>query len=571
MKTKSIFLIGCGGIVLILLAAFVIGYFVGMKPNQVKVSSGSWLIVDPSGNVADYSEMRNQGYFSFFSPSALDICERIRAAATDPKIDGIIIRPGSASISYANLNEINLAIKDFKTSKKPVYAHGEILNQRDYLFCAMADKVYMDPAASGGLILEGVAANTLFYKEALQKLGIKMHVMQAGEFKGAGEPYSQTSLSKGTEDNLRKVLKGRYDLLKGHIAQLRKLAPAKVDSIYEARPDLVIGAKEAKEYGLIDGIATWDELMNQLGLSEERKWVSLEDYAASTAKPGLGGKIAVINLSGNIAAGSSAGYGAESSISASKVEDILRSVEDDGDVKAVVLRVNSPGGSALESELIYQKLKRLEIPVVVSMGGMAASGGYYISCAGDYIFADPYTITGSIGVIMALPEGVELGNKLGIDSQTLSYGKFASGISLFEKYDPELLNSLKRNSEDVYTEFKQRVAQSRKYTPAELDAVTEGRVFTAADAKALKLIDEVGGLEAAVRKAAALAKIERYTVRNYPYQITFFELLSKGDLFRAAAQSLKNANLSAADRLKGYLESTLAVKEWLYFCPVRVD
>lgn len=571
MKTKSIFLIGCGGIVLILLAAFVIGYFVGMKPNQVKVSSGSWLIVDPSGNVADYSEMRNQGYFSFFSPSALDICERIRAAATDPKIDGIIIRPGSASISYANLNEINLAIKDFKTSKKPVYAHGEILNQRDYLFCAMADKVYMDPAASGGLILEGVAANTLFYKEALQKLGIKMHVMQAGEFKGAGEPYSQTSLSKGTEDNLRKVLKGRYDLLKGHIAQLRKLAPAKVDSIYEARPDLVIGAKEAKEYGLIDGIATWDELMNQLGLSEERKWVSLEDYAASTAKPSLGGKIAVINLSGNIAAGSSAGYGAESSISASKVEDILRSVEDDGDVKAVVLRVNSPGGSALESELIYQKLKRLEIPVVVSMGGMAASGGYYISCAGDYIFADPYTITGSIGVIMALPEGVELGNKLGIDSQTLSYGKFASGISLFEKYDPELLNSLKRNSEDVYTEFKQRVAQARKYTPAELDAVTEGRVFTAADAKALKLIDEVGGLEAAVRKAAALAKIESYTVRNYPYQITFFELLSKGDLFRAAAQSLKNANLSAADRLKVYLESTLAVKEWLYFCPVRVD
>lgn len=278
----------------------------------------------------------------------------------------------------------------------------------------------------------------------------------------------------------------------------------------------------------------------------------------------------MINLSGNITAGSERSHGFEQTISAAKVEKILQQVKRDG-AKAVVLRINSPGGSALESELIYQKLQRLDIPVVVSMGVMAASGGYYISCGGDYIFADPYTITGSIGVIMAIPEAVELGNKLGIDSQTINYGKYSGGVSIFEKYDPEMLASLERNSQKVYTEFKQRVMTARKISSEQIDAVAEGRVFSAQDAKDIHLIDEVGGIQAAIDKAAKMAKLTKYGVKKYPAKIGFFDLLRQGNLFKMAASVVRSGDLSLQERLQQYLRQTIDTNQWLYFCPYKLD
>ncbi len=205
------------------------------------------------------------------------------------------------------------------------------------------------------------------------------------------------------------------------------------------------------------------------------------------------------------------------------------------------------------------------------MGGVAASGGYYISCAGDYIYADPHTITGSIGVIMTLPEAVELGDKLGIDSQTLSYGKYAGFGSIFEPYEAELLASLKRQSEGVYAEFRQRVMDSRKIGADEIDSVSEGRVFLAADALDLKLIDEIGGLNAAVAKAAALAKISKYSVTQYPQRISVFEMFRDRGLFRAVSGFLKTRNASLEERLNAYLRETLAPRQWLYFCPYQLD
>ena len=568
MKTRSIVLIGCGAVLLIFVLTFFLGFMIGLRPQANKVSKDSWLVLNPSGNVADYNELRNQGPFSFVGPSVDDICGRIRHASTDGKIKGIIIRPGFAQINFSNLNEINAALDDFKKSGKPVYAHAEMLDQKDYLLCAMADTVYMDPSASGGLILEGITANIMFYKEALQKIGVKMHVMQSGEFKGAGELYNRTSLSPGTEANMRRVFKNRYDLLKNHIGKLRGLDSLRVAEIFEQRPDMIINAASAQQYGLIDGVSSWDQLKQKLGIEDDDKLVSLEDYNDPKIVPG--GQIALINLSGNIAAGSEHSFGFEQTISAAKVEKILRQVKRDG-AKAVVLRINSPGGSALESELIYQKLQRLDIPVVVSMGVMAASGGYYISCGGDYIFADPYTITGSIGVIMAIPEAVELGNKLGIDSQTINYGKFSGGVSIFEKYDPEMLASLERNSKKVYTEFKQRVMTARKISSEQIDAVAEGRIFSAQDAKDIHLIDEVGGIQAAIDKAAKLAKLTKYGVKKYPARVGFFELLKQGNLFRMVASVVRSGDLSLQERLQQYLRQTIATNQWLYFCPYKMD
>ncbi len=208
-------------------------------------------------------------------------------------------------------------MQEFKKSGKPVIAHAEMLTQKDYLLCALADSIYMDPSASGGLMLEGVSSNILFYREALKKLGVKMHVMQSGDYKGAGEPYVQTSLSPGTEENLRRALKNRYDLLREDISKLRGLDSTLVLDVYENRPDLFISSKDAKTYGLIDATATWDEMLAHYQIKDKDR-VSFADYGSQAETVTSGDKIAVVNLSGNIAA--SAGYSAEGVISASKVD-----------------------------------------------------------------------------------------------------------------------------------------------------------------------------------------------------------------------------------------------------------
>lgn len=572
MKTSTGILLGCGLVLLILIGAFAAGYFIGrpfMSATATSaISGGTWLVLDPSGSVPDYTEVLGSEFWGFGPLSAEDISSRIRKAAKDGKVKGIIIKPAGVAINYPNLNEIGAALAEFKQSGKPVIAHAEMLGQSDYLLCALADKIYMDTSASGGLLLQGVSSNILFYSEALKKLGIKMHVMQSGDYKGAGEPYTQTSLSPGTEANLRRALESRYALLRGDISRTRGLDSTLVRDIYENREDLFIGGKEAKTYGLVDATLTWDEMLAQYKIGDDDR-VSFSDYASPADAAVSGNRIAVVNLSGNIA--STEGYSAEGMISAHKVDRILDDIEDDSSVKAVVLRVNSPGGSALESELIYQRVKALKIPVVISMGGIAASGGYYISCGGDYIYADPHTITGSIGVIMALPEAVELGNKLGIDSQTLSYGKYAGFGSVFEPYGEELLASLKRESVGVYTEFRQRVMESRKISPEAIDAVSEGRVFIAADALDNKLIDAIGGLGEAVKKAAALANVSDYKVSNYPQRISVWELFRDRGLFRSAASLLKYREASLEKRLLATLRDTLKPRQWLYFCPLELN
>ena len=470
--------------------------------------------------------------------------------------------------NYANLNEIDTALQDFKKTHKPVIAYGEVLAQRDYLLCAMADKIFLNPSASAGIVLEGVASNVLFYKDALKKLGIKMHIMQEGEFKGAAEPYTQNSLSPGTEENLRKVLKNRYDLIQQQISKIRSMKIDTVQDIYENRPDLTINAQEAIKYGLIDETATWEELQKKYDITDKYQ-ISISNYQSGSEASISGEKIAVVYLSGNITPSSN--YNNPNVISVNSIDRILDKLAIDKSVKAVVLRINSPGGSALESELIYQRIKAFEKPVVISMGGMAASGGYYISCAGDYIIADPQSITGSIGVVMALPEAEELGNKIGIESQTISYGKFAGAGNILEKTDPELLASLKRESASVYAEFKQRVIDSRKIGADKIDLVAEGRVFSASDAKANGLIDEVGNLQSAITKAAELAKITKYGVESYPQKVTLWDLFREGNWLQTSSAKALNKDSNAMEPIENYLEKTLPTNQWLYFCPYKLD
>jgi protease-4 len=408
----------------------------------------------------------------------------------------------------------------------------------------------------------------LFYKEMLDKLGIKMHILQSGEYKGAGEPFSQTELSKGTKENIDAALYDIYNHLLSLVAQNRKLETTQVKDIFEKRDDFFLSAEKAKELKLIDYAMSRDEMLKSLGL-EEDNFMKIANYSPTAKKKG--DKIAVVYLNGNIAPVSGSNFGSQGIISEAKVKKIIKQIHQHKDIKAVVLRINSPGGSALESELIYQQLLKLkrEYPLVVSMGGTAASGGYYISCAGDYLIADPGTLTGSIGVIGLIPEMAGLGKKIGVRSQTLKYGKFAGALSPLEHYDPALIESLKRSSTATYNEFKQRVMTARKISPENIEAVAEGRIFSAEDALANKLIDEIGTLDKAIAKAAGLAKVTPYSSVNFPKKESYWEALKESDLLNLK-ERLQNNN-DPATQLEKYLKQISATGEWLYLMPYTLE
>lgn len=575
MKKNTGYLILALFIFLVLaFGAFWLGYSSGksfMSPGKVSVAKNSWLLINPRGPIKEYNEVDMGSFWGGGQASVEDMTRRIRYAAKDKNIKGILLEPSFMAVSYSSVRELVLALQDFRSSGKPVYAFGSNWGQRDYFLSLAADSIYMDPSASAGLMLDGVSANITFYKELLDKIGVKMHVLQSGEFKGAGEPYSQTSLSPGTRANLERALRGRYDVLLDALAKSRKISPEEARLIFEERADFFISGTQAHEMKLVDGLCSKDELLDRLNI---RKANTIEIAKYSDKAPmKLGSqRIAIINLNGEISPANTV-YGSEGIISATKVQRIIEDIEEDSSVKAVVLRVNSPGGSALESELIHRKLSRLQarIPIVVSMNGVAASGGYYISCASNYIFADEMTITGSIGVIMMIPEASGLGRKIGLRSESFGFGKFAGSVDPLNPYDPEFIESLRRNSTGVYTEFKQRVMDARGISPEEIQAVAEGRVFSAADAKENKLIDEIGGLKEAIAKAAELAKLTDYQVQNYPGKKGFHEFLMELKDNPMFAASLLSKQELSPEALAQRLVDTLKARQWLYYLPYNME
>lgn len=572
IKSKPI-LIGCIILPLILIIGFFVGFIStfgsGGNISKTKIPSNAWLRVNPTAMISDYSEMQPIKWFGDSGNSAEDLARKIRAAASDTRIKGMLLEPGIIQTNYPALAEIGLAIAEFKKSGKPVAAYGDYYSQGDYLLASYANEIYMEPSASAGLILEGVSTNLMFYKELFDKLGIKMHILQSGEFKGAGEPYSQTSLSPGTRDNIDAVLKDRYSLLLRDIAARRKLSIEEITKVFETREDYFLHANTAKDLKLIDHPMGRDAMLAKLNLDDDN-FIDISDYASAEPKQAQD-KIAVVYLNGQISPQTGGEFSGNSMISAAKVKKIIEDIHKDKSIKAMVLRINSPGGSALESEKIYQQLLKLktDMPIVVSMGGVAASGGYYISCAADYIIADEATITGSIGVIMMVPETVGLGNKLGLRSQTLKHGKFAGAFNLFQTYDPAVLASLRRSSTATYDEFKARVISARKYQPGTIDSVAEGRVFSAVAAKKLRLIDEIGTLETAIAKAASLVNSKSYSAINFPTKTTFLEALKNSDIMKM--KQAMQMSTDPAVQLERALRQIPATGEWQYLLPYKLD
>lgn len=460
-----------------------------------------------------------------------DILESISRAKTDDNIKCIFIDNSDINANLATIAEIRGAVADFKQSGKPVYAYADNLSQGIYYLASVADKIELNP--TGEMLLKGLQAQVMFYKGALDKLGVEVQVFRHGKFKSAVEPYILSGMSAENRMQYQAMLDAMWRVYLQNIAESRGIDAAQLNRIADS--GLSHDPQAAKQFGLIDEVAYRDDVLNELAQLtgaeniDKLNLISIGKYAK--AKPFAlpsDNKIAVVYASGEINQQSS-GYG-EQEITEKPYVEALREVRADSSIKAVVLRVNSPGGSAQVSDNIWHEveLTKQVKPVVVSMGDYAASGGYYISCPASYIVANEYTLTGSIGVFgLTLNIQKLMGNKLGINTEVVKTNKMSDFGNAYRDVTPAEREILQSSVEKIYSTFVNRVSNGRNLLPESVDSIGQGRVWCGVDALRLHLIDAYGGLIDAISIAAEMSGTENYSLVDYPKQEEGFEAMMK--------------------------------------------
>ncbi|SEL58016.1 signal peptide peptidase SppA [Parapedobacter koreensis] len=458
-----------------------------------------------------------------------DILKRIKAAKDDDHIKGIYLDLSVISANFASLQEIRDALLDFKESGKFVVAYSELYTQRAYYLASTADRVYVNP--EGTLDFRGLASQTMFLKGTFDKLGIETQVVKVGTYKSAVEPYTLGKMSDANREQVASFIGSIYDHFISEIAASRKLNPDSLRAI--ADQYAVRNADDAVNHGLADGKKYKDEILSELkGLLEisqdkDISAITLTKYKPKTQLAGssMRDRIAVVYAVGEIVGGE----GGDEIIGSERISRELRRVRRDDKVKAVVFRVNSPGGSALASDVIWREVELLkqEKPIIVSMGDVAASGGYYIAAAADSIFAQPNTITGSIGVFGLIPNLQGLYNdKLGITYDGVKTSKYADMLTTFDRpLTADERNILQLEVERIYDTFLQRVADGRGLSKAQVDSIGQGRVWSGQQALAIGLVDRLGSIEDAIAAAASKAGLGDYRIVTYPAIKNPFESL----------------------------------------------
>ena len=512
-----------------------LGALIGSGEDEIKVKDNSVIQLDLSKINFDYSGKYDSD--SPFSSLFLDkdkvgfieVLNAIEAAKSDDKIKGITLVNNESNLGLAQSKELREKLEDFKKSKKFVMAYGTIFSQKEYYISSVADAIYLNP--SGEMDFKGLGTEMLFYKNFQDQTGLKMEIIRHGKFKSAVEPFLAQEISKENREQVTVLLQSVWDNIVTDIAKSRNVSVTQLNAI---ATDLLARTPEmALEQKLIDKVAYEDEFNDALksklkvAKDEEIESVSITDYVATTSlksedytKDDI---IAVIYAQGEI----NGGEGDVDYIGEGSINRSLKEAREDDDVKAVVLRVDSPGGSALVSDLIWREIeltKKVK-PVVVSMGNLAASGGYYIACNANTIFAEPTTITGSIGVFGMLPNVHGFATKYGVNAEQVQTHKNAVGYSIFEPISEEYKTIALEGVDRIYKTFVNRVAAGRKMTYKQVDAIAQGRVWTGSDAIKNGLVDKLGNLDAAIAHAATLGKTKSYRTENYPeYKKDFDEI-----------------------------------------------
>lgn len=503
----------------------------GSVEEAVNVKKNSVLELQLQVPINDYVGNNNDDPFAVFGNKAKgldEILNAINVAKEDDDIKGISINNTFLMAGLAQTQEIRRALEDFKESQKFIYTYSDFYMQKDYYLASVADSIFINPV--GMLDFKGLSSEVLFFKDLQAKTGIKMEVIRHGKYKSAVEPFISNEMSDANRTQIKELLGSLWNTMVGEISNGRNISTENLNIIADTlggrTPEL------AKTNGLIDGIVFYDQYENSLrralGVmdSEDLNVINFDEYVIRSNKKNKKSgkdKIAVIFAQGEILYGE----GGSDIIGQGIFNKAIRKAKDDEDVKAIVLRVNSPGGSALVSDIIWREIElaKKAKPVVVSMGNVAASGGYYIAAGADKIFAEPTTITGSIGVFGTIPNMAELAADIGINAEQVGTNKNAVDYSLFEPMSNEFRGMVQESIEDVYETFLLRVSEGRGISIAEADSLAQGRVWSGVDAKRLGLVDELGNLDDAIVEAAKLAKVEEYGIKKLPRYKSGFEKL----------------------------------------------
>ncbi len=449
-----------------------------------------------------------------------DILAHIKEAKTDSRIKGIYVDVSAIQGGFASIEEIRNALIDFKKSGKFILAYSEVYTKGAYYLASVADKIYVNP--EGMVDFKGFSTEIMFFKGALEKLDIEAQVIKVGTYKSAVEPYILDKMSKPNREQITSFLGSLYTHFLSNIAISRKIPVDSLSAI--ANTAAVQTATDAVKFRLVDGVKYKDEVLTELkslcGIAQKKELrsVSISNYTPQTKElsKASADRIAVVYAVGEIVSGE----GDDETMGSENISRAIRTARLDDKVKALVLRINSPGGSSLASDVIWREveLTKKVKPVIVSMGDVAASGGYYIACAADSIFAQPNTITGSIGVFAIIPNMKKFfNNKLGITFDEVKTSKF-SEISITRPLSDDERLLLQAEVNNIYKTFTQKVANGRHTTPEFIDNIGQGRVWTGAEAIKIGLVDRLGNINDAVKSAAKKAGLKEYKLVDYPAQ-----------------------------------------------------
>ena len=517
-KTSKVLLI-VGGIVLVVLTIGIISIFLlAESMGRPSVPDNSVLVLSVSGDLPDYipEDQLAKAFGVTRGQSFTALLTQLRKAKIDNRIQAVMLDINFPGIGWGKADELRDAIKDFRASGKPVYAFMEIGMNREYYIATAADKIFVPP--SGDLYINGFAAEAMFYKGSLDKLGIEADVIQIGpKYKNAPDQYTKKEMGQGQREVINAVLDEYYGRFTSGIAESRNKSVEDVKTLIDGAP---YNANQAKELGLIDNAAyreqVDEDLKNRLGYKADDKLRTIRgseyrEIPSDSVGLNKGEKVAIIYASGAINVGhSNDGPFGGSMVGSDTVVAAVNDAAEDSSIKAIILRVDSPGGSALASDLMWYALENAKAkkPVVVSMSDVAASGGYYISCNANKIVAEPSTITGSIGVFLGKPVVKGLYDWLGISNEYVMRGKNSGLFRETVKWTPEERAKMEEGANNIYfNNFVPKVAKGRNKTNEDVNTIAQGRVWTGTQAKANGLIDEFGGLEKAIDVAKGLANL----------------------------------------------------------------
>jgi protease-4 len=494
--------------------------------SSAPISDNSVMVLSLNGTLEERSEtdVMSSLMGGGTSSTGLDeVLNAIKKAKENDNIKGIYIEASAFSAdSYASLQAIRKALVDFKKSGKWIVSYGDTYSQGTYYLASTADKVLMNP--QGMVDWHGLGGQQMLLKDLLAKFGVKVQLSKVGAYKSAPEMFTADKMSEENREQITAYMNGIWENILKDVSESRKIS---VDQLNQYADSLITFDEPQNfvKYKFVDKLVYTDEVkdvvkeMLKIGKDDNINKVSLSSMVNAKGSRNDGEAIAVYYAYGDVVDGAAGGLSQGHTIDAQKVCKDLEKLMNDDDIKAVVLRINTGGGSAYASEQIWHSMKQLKAkkPVVVSMGGMAASGGYYISCIGNYIYAEPTTLTGSIGIFGMFPDASQLlTEKLGVKFEEIKTNKFATFGSMSRPISEEEMAYLNRYIERGYDLFRSRVAEGRKMSVDEVEKIAQGHVWLGQDALKIKLVDALGGLDDAIKKAAELAKIEEYHSVAYP-------------------------------------------------------